>query len=63
MRETKKRKGFCLLYAQIHLVYTENYKELSRPIGPGAVYTKTRQNNYVTDLTGAIYVEKEIELS
>ena len=45
------------------VVYTKNYKEQLRPIEPGVIYTKTRHNNYVTDLIGAVYAEKEIELS
>ena len=45
------------------VVYAENYKELWGPIKPGVIYTKIRQNNYMTNLTGAVYAEKEIELS
>ena len=50
------------LIDHIGAVYTKNYIELSRLIGPAAVYTKTRQNNYAIDMISAVYVEKEFEL-
>lgn len=40
-------------------VYVKNYTNLSGPIETNVVYTKIRQKDDVTDLTGAVYIEND----
>lgn len=47
----------------IGAVYAENYNEFLGPIRWSVVYTKIRQNNYVTNFRGGVNTEKENELS
>ena len=47
----------------ISLVYVENDIELSRPIKMDLVCNETRKDNDVTDLIGAVYIEKKTKLS
>ena len=47
---------------RIDLLYIESEIELSRPIRQGTVHGKKKQDNGVTDRTGAIYAENKAEL-